>query len=277
MLGKRFFAALLIAAGCVATPAAASDSPVAGTWSADPGGGECAVEFDEPDRTVFLGLSRSSRSDHRVYGTFLAAVEFTEGQVPEIYARTEAGSVLLAGPQEAFERRAHRWAGADSVSGPIARFAELAAEEDHFSLAAPGLNAHIPLTGFAEAYESMQQCVEDTLPSSSPPNFPRDPVLIAFDGIRQLTREASRQGMLSQKLGYTLTVDAQGNPAQCELSRDFRMRVTEIALCRPLLRYMTFEPALDESGRPAPGQYSGEINFNMWMTQDGYLEPEARN
>jgi len=105
---------------------------------------------------------------------------------------------------------------------------------------------------------------------------PHGPVLVAFDGIEQLAQEASRQRMLSQKLDFTLTIDPQGMPVECELSRKFRRKATEIALCRPLLKHMRFELALDDKGSAVSGRYSSTINFDMWMTQRGYLEAEDR-
>ena len=104
----------------------------------------------------------------------------------------------------------------------------------------------------------------------------RGPVFVSFDGLHQLVAEANRQRMLTQELGFTLEIDAEGKPTECELNREFRRRALEIALCRPLLRHMKFEPARDENGEPTTGTYSSVINFQMWMTQEGYLEPSVR-
>lgn len=101
--------------------------------------------------------------------------------------------------------------------------------------------------------------------------------LISFDGVHQLRAEASRQNLLAQKLGFRLTIDETGKPVDCELNRAFRRKATEIALCRPLLKYMKFEPARDESGKPYASVYRSVIDFRMSMGQDGYLVPEARN
>lgn len=103
------------------------------------------------------------------------------------------------------------------------------------------------------------------------------PRLIAFDGIEKLGREASRLGMLSQTLRYTLTVGPDGNPVKCALSRKFRRKYVEIALCRPLLEYHRFEPALDANGDPTSGRFTGTIDFRMWFRPDGTLTRDARD
>jgi len=98
---------------------------------------------------------------------------------------------------------------------------------------------------------------------------PHGPVLIEFDGIHQLAAEASRVGMLSQVLTFTLTVDAAGNPTECTINRTFRRKYIEIALCRPLLKHHSFQPARDPDGNAIEGVYSGSIDFNMFYNQDG--------
>ena len=102
------------------------------------------------------------------------------------------------------------------------------------------------------------------------------PKLISFEGTHQLGAEATRQRLLSEKIGFTLTIDAEGEVTDCELSRDFRRRATEIALCRPFMRYATFDPARNSQGEAIAGTFFIEIDFDMWMDPDGYLEPEDR-
>lgn len=102
------------------------------------------------------------------------------------------------------------------------------------------------------------------------------PVLIAFDGIQQLAREASRQRMLSQVLKFKLEVGPDGKPIKCELARKFRRRYVEVALCRPLLEHHSFHPARNSAGEPVVGTYENTIDFRMWLKPDGNLEREAR-
>jgi len=105
----------------------------------------------------------------------------------------------------------------------------------------------------------------------------RGPVPIAFEGGHELGVVAARQRLLSQKLGYDLTVDEAGKVTDCELDYQFRRRATQIALCRPFLKHMTFEPALDQQGNPTTGSYRFVVDFNMMIGQDGYLEERFRN
>lgn len=107
--------------------------------------------------------------------------------------------------------------------------------------------------------------------------FPRAPVPIAFKGGHELGVSATRQRILSQRLGYTLTVDAAGTVTECALDYEFRLRATQIAMCRPFVKHMTFEPALDAAGNPVVGKYEFDVDFSMMFTQDGYLEERFRS
>ncbi len=75
--------------------------------------------------------------------------------------------------------------------------------------------------------------------------------------------------MLSQKLIYTLTVGPDGKPTACAINRKFRRKYTEIALCRPLVKYHTFKPARNADGEAVEGRYTGSIDFRMFFNQDG--------
>lgn len=104
----------------------------------------------------------------------------------------------------------------------------------------------------------------------------KPPKPLAFNGGHALRVAAVRQRLLSQTLEYTLTVDADGSVSGCDLAYDFRLRATEYALCRPFEKHMTFEPALDETGAPTAGTYTFELGFDMFLTQDGYMEERFR-
>ena len=98
---------------------------------------------------------------------------------------------------------------------------------------------------------------------------PAPAFLISFDGLNELAAAASRVGMLSQVLTYTLTVGPDGKPTDCEFNRKFRRKYVQIALCRPLMKHHTFEPARDASGAPVEGRYSATIDFRMFFNSDG--------
>ncbi len=95
------------------------------------------------------------------------------------------------------------------------------------------------------------------------------PKLISFDGAYELAAEASRVGMLSQVLTYTLSVGADGKPTDCEINRKFRRKYVKIALCRPMLKHHTFEPARDANGRAVTGTYEVTVDFRMFFNADG--------
>lgn len=100
------------------------------------------------------------------------------------------------------------------------------------------------------------------------------PSLKAFDGIHHLAQEASRQRIQSQELGYTVSVDSQGNVSDCTLDRNFRRKATKIALCRPLIKYLKFEPALDAQGNAVAGFYSSTFYFIGAFTESGNITPD---
>ncbi len=114
----------------------------------------------------------------------------------------------------------------------------------------------------SEGY-SLHGVIEGCSETFSTSSSARAPVLISFDGVDQLAQEALRQRMITRTLGFTLTIDAEGNPAGCELSYRFRLKATRIAMCRPLLNYMRFEPAVDSNGAPTTGTYSSEFDLYM--------------
>lgn len=95
------------------------------------------------------------------------------------------------------------------------------------------------------------------------------PELISFDGIKRLSVEASRVGMLSQELSFTLTVGTDGKPTACKINREFRRKYIEIALCRPLLEHHTFKPARNMDGDAVEGEFTGLLDFRMFFNSDG--------
>lgn len=103
------------------------------------------------------------------------------------------------------------------------------------------------------------------------------PSLIEFEGVHELVSAARRHGLLTQRLSYTLTIDETGEPSECELDRDFRRKAVTLSICRPLMKYMKFEPARDAMGQAVPGSYTGSIDFRMWMGADGYIEEPTRD
>ncbi|WP_435417840.1 hypothetical protein WAB17_13385 [Parerythrobacter aurantius] len=110
---------------------------------------------------------------------------------------------------------------------------------------------------------SGQESVEDTGPPGGSP-----PILIEFTGVDELVIEAGRQGMLTQVLNYTLTVDDVGKAVGCKFNRKFRRKSVEISFCRVLKRHHSFEPARDCEVRPVFGTYTGTIDFQTWVKGD---------
>lgn len=89
--------------------------------------------------------------------------------------------------------------------------------------------------------------------------------LLEIDFIR-VTKRAFNLGLLSQDLGYTLTVAADGTVTDCELSRRFRNPITARELCRSITRAVTLTPARDAAGNPVSGTYQGMIRIQSPFT-----------
>ena len=111
---------------------------------------------------------------------------------------------------------------------------------------------------------------QESEPTADPATIqrPTAPRLIAFEGLRELTGVASRVGMLSQRLDYTLEIGADGVPTGCTLSRRFRSPLVAKQFCEVLMGRSRFEPARDAWGTAVSGSYVGRINFDMPIKPD---------
>ena len=84
--------------------------------------------------------------------------------------------------------------------------------------------------------------------------------LLEIDSIR-VTKRAFNLGLLTQDLGYTLAVAADGTVTNCQLSRSFRNPITTREMCRSITRAVTLAPARDAAGNPVSGTYQGMIRI----------------
>lgn len=238
-------------------------------WMTEPVGDSCNLSYASADGSFLFAIEVGPNGDYaaRVYlfGDYVNQPA-SDGEIAisagddRIWIVAEQAVVL----EQVNDRGQH----------PAESLFALGTANDQLRLESGGFAETMSVNNFAEARAAFESCMAAS--ASDAATGPRGPVLIAFEGLNQLAAEASRQAMLSQVLGFTLTIDAEGKPTQCELDRDFRRRATEIALCRPLLRYHRFEPAIDAQGNPVEGRYRSQIDFRMWMGEDGYLEPESR-
>ncbi len=74
-----------------------------------------------------------------------------------------------------------------------------------------------------------------------------------------LYRQLMQLGMVSQVLGYSLRVDADGKATDCSFSRRFARRYTREQLCKAFVTYTELRPARDAAGNAVVGTYEGEI------------------
>lgn len=85
--------------------------------------------------------------------------------------------------------------------------------------------------------------------------------LVSWDGDFELLKTSRRLRIWRSHVAYRLTVDAQGNATECELTEQFRMRRINETLCDVLLEHHTFEPAMDASGMAIEGSYEAQISY----------------
>lgn len=262
------FAGILVGALSIATaPAHASSN---GSWRATERDSGCAIEhyLDGGEGGLLFSILRMPDVSYSMSG--LAFERYTEtGERPtriEVHAGNR--TLLLLGPPSEMAEAAKRWAGRH----PIDEFLALVEGQGEFTVTVDGDERAIPLEGFSDVRAPYEKCFAAMGKSSGP----KPPRLIAFEGIHQLGAAAGRQSLLSEVLGYTLRVDAEGKAVDCTLSRSFRRKAVTLSLCRPLMKHSRFEPARDAQGNPVEGEFSGEVDFRMWMKQDGHLEPRVR-
>lgn len=107
---------------------------------------------------------------------------------------------------------------------------------------------------------SVPLMASDLQPVSARVEGARPVELVEIDFIR-VTKRAFKLGLLSQDLGYTLTVAADGSVTDCALSRSFRNPLTTREMCRSITRAVRLAPALDAAGNAVSGTYQGMIRI----------------
>lgn len=94
---------------------------------------------------------------------------------------------------------------------------------------------------------------------------PLQPVqLVAFDYHNFLERSLEL-GMLSQTLGYSVTVAADGEVTDCTFSRKFRRAFITAQLCKAVAGSAQFAPARDAQGNAVPSTYKGEVKIHSFF------------
>ena len=268
----RGLTALMVCAGAVvaasATMPAAGQSPAG--WSVSTGNSACAVEYNSPDPEDGLFFSLQMRGDASLAMSGSMFDRYTSTKKSPESMEVTAGDrrLVLLGSDDAMEA----YADQRRFSSPVEDFIALAADHDEAILVVDGQSTSIPLAGLDDIKMQYAECRVGMLGASAA----SAPILRGFDGINQVGAAAARERLLSEALLFTLNVDEAGQVTGCSLSRKFRRKATELALCRPMMKYTRFDPARDAQGNPVAGDYEMKVDFNMWMTQRGYLEAEDR-
>ncbi len=230
--------------------------------------GRCVLQFHRPAGAVLFELELDSADrSYRINGAILEGYSRAQMRDLRIAVRVDAQDLVLTDSGDALGEYLQK-TGTGTPIGPF--FAVLDDSKAERLELTTGSKVHaLTMTGYDQAREELRECISAFLTVADPGRGPR---LIAFDGLSDLKAAAWRQRLLSQDLHATLTVDPEGKPTDCALSRRFRRKATRLALCRPLLETMVFDPARDASGQPVEGTYKTAIGFEMMMGSDGYLK-----
>ncbi|MDJ0642248.1 MAG: hypothetical protein QNJ15_05485 [Erythrobacter sp.] len=85
--------------------------------------------------------------------------------------------------------------------------------------------------------------------------------LVSFDGEKEFLKTSTRLRIWRADVGYTLTVSAEGEVTQCELTEKFRRAYINKSLCKVLTSHHEFEPARDASDMPIESQYTSRLVY----------------
>lgn len=122
-----------------------------------------------------------------------------------------------------------------------------------------------PLAASSDAGLPVAAQARTATPSSASPEALQQAELVDFD-YKRFFRRAMQLGMLSQSLGYTVEVAADGSVSECSLAREFKNPYTVKQLCKAIARYSRFEPARDAQDNAIPATYSGEVEIDSYFT-----------
>lgn len=111
----------------------------------------------------------------------------------------------------------------------------------------------VPLLSGGAAPASAQEAVP-------PAQTDQPPELVAID-YKTLYRRMMQLGMVSQVLGYSLTVNVDGQATDCRFSRRFKSQFTRKQLCKAFRDATEFRPARDANGTAVIGTYEGEVEI----------------
>ncbi|MFU7528156.1 hypothetical protein [Qipengyuania sp. ASV99] len=85
--------------------------------------------------------------------------------------------------------------------------------------------------------------------------------LVSWDGDFEFMKESRRMRIWRSHVAYNLTVDAEGDVTDCELTESFRLKSVSERLCDILSEHHEFEPAQNAEGEPVEGSYSARIAY----------------
>jgi len=245
-------------------PAFAQDAE---RWIADTSRDRCALQYNRPPGEVLFELALDDAGgSYAINGMVLSGYSQSELRDLRIAMNIGRRTVVLSETRERMIAFLSREEAGTPI--PIVFQALDESQGDEVILTVDNSAQIMSKTGYDRARQALEKCLNAFIYRTEARSSPR---LVEFTGLQALVAEAGRQRLLSQSLSYTLNIDETGKPTDCEFSRRFRRKATKIALCRPMLKSMIFEPARDPSGEPIQGTYEGVIDFQMWMRSDGYL------
>lgn len=124
------------------------------------------------------------------------------------------------------------------------------------------------LTAAAAALAFTPAAIANDAAEVAPAAEARPAKLVEFDGGWEVLKTSARLRVWRSHLAYKLSVDADGNPTDCELTEKFRRTYVNKKLCSVLLKTHRFEPARDASNHPVAGNYSNSLSFKELREQN---------
>ncbi|WP_298465827.1 hypothetical protein [uncultured Erythrobacter sp.] len=103
--------------------------------------------------------------------------------------------------------------------------------------------------------------VPETPDAPGVPATPTPVKLVSFDGEQKFLKTSTRLRVWRANVGYTLTINSEGEVTDCELTEKFRRTYVNQKLCEVLTDHHEFEPARDETNMPVEGHYTSRLVY----------------
>ena len=106
------------------------------------------------------------------------------------------------------------------------------------------------------------QSIAQEAASSGTAEGPSGVTLVEFDGGWEFLKISRRLRVWRPSVGFTMTVNADGQATGCSLDNAFRKKYVNLKLCEVLMDHHTFKPARDAQDLPVESVYHSSISYD---------------